>query len=59
VPLAIYKTVDPHKYLQMRLPKLFLDVCENSDCQTHVSGFLISDHFLVDYFVNMVPFRKI
>ncbi|CAK5010047.1 unnamed protein product [Meloidogyne enterolobii] len=37
VPLAIYKTVDPHKYLQMRLPKLSLDVCENSDCQTHCS----------------------
>nr|CAD2135291.1 unnamed protein product [Meloidogyne enterolobii] len=37
VPLAIYKTVDPHKYLQMRLPKLNLDVCENSDCQTHCS----------------------
>uniref|UniRef100_A0A1I8C1U7 G_PROTEIN_RECEP_F3_4 domain-containing protein n=1 Tax=Meloidogyne hapla TaxID=6305 RepID=A0A1I8C1U7_MELHA len=36
VPLAIYKTVDPHKYLQMRLPKLSLDVCDNSDCQTHV-----------------------
>ncbi|KAL7077356.1 hypothetical protein ACQ4LE_003075 [Meloidogyne hapla] len=37
VPLAIYKTVDPHKYLQMRLPKLSLDVCDNSDCQTHCS----------------------
>ena len=42
LPLAVYKTVDAHKYLQIKLPKLSLDVCANSDCQTHVSRFFVN-----------------